>query len=822
MRTMMSMRTVGALVIAVVAPLGDAGSGALAQEVLVAEGSPMKYLANSANPGIALTWTAPGFNDALWGTGVYGVGYDTGPPPNALNLIATAVPPSTRSIYTRATFAIDDVLTVGTLFLGADWDDGYVAWINGTEVYRSPQMPGGIPEWNTAAGSHEPSNGTNPAYGALVNISQAAIPHLQNGTNVLAIGVWNASASSSDLVIVPQLIAGLPGPDPRGPYIQSAAPTSIILRWRTSGLQNSLVEYGPAHDQLTSSQSDPNPRTDHEVLLSDLQPGTTYYYRVGSSTSPFAGGTVDHYFVTPPSAGTRTPVRIWALGDSGTANASAAAVRNAYLALDDVRTDVWLMLGDNAYPDGTDSQYQAAVFDMYPQFLRNTPLWPTLGNHDAASAFSSSLTGPYYDMFTLPDAAEAGGLSSGTEAYYSFDHGNVHFICLNSEDVSRAPGGAMLTWLQNDLMATAQDWVIVYWHTPPYSKGSHDSDNASDSGGRLVQMRTNVVPILEAHGVDLVLGGHSHSYERSYLLDGHYGFSNTLTGPNLLAGTDDGRLDGDGAYQKATGGPAPHEGAVYVVAGTSGQASGGSLNHPAMFISLNILGSLVLDVNGDRLDGRFLTSQGVISDHFTMIKDTATPPVAAFSVSTTAGPAPLSVDFTDASSTNTASWSWDFDDDAVQDAGSRNATFIYASPGVHVASLTATNQGGSDIATQAICVADSVPGLVTGLTVTPQDGHVVITWTGAAGASAYDIIRGDLDLLALGGGNFGASVLTCLADGAGAAPIEDDAVPPPGGTFYYLVRAQEACGLAGTWDSGDPQQAIPRDPGIATSPQSCP
>ena len=658
--------------------------------------------------------------------------------------------------------------------------------------------------------------------GALAIAVVALLGDAGSGALAQEVLVSDANADSNDLAIVPQLVDSLPGPDPRGPYIQSATPTSITLRWRTSGLQDSLVEYGPAHDQLTSSQSNPNLRTDHEVLLSDLQPGTTYYYRVGSSTSPFAGGTADHYFVTPPAPGTRTPVRIWALGDSGTANASAAAVRNAYLALDDVHTDVWLMLGDNAYPDGTDSQYQAAVFDMYPQFLRNTPLWPTLGNHDAASAFSSSLTGPFYDMFTLPDAAEAGGLSSGTEAYYSFDHGNVHFICLNSEDVSRAPGGAMLTWLQNDLMATAQDWVIVYWHTPPYSKGSHDSDNASDSGGRLVQMRANVVPILEAHGVDLVLGGHSHSYERSYLLDGHYGLSNTLTGANLLAGTDDGRVDGDGAYQKATGGLAPHEGAVYIVAGTSGQASGGSLNHPAMFISLSILGSLVLDVNGDRLEGRFLTSQGVISDHFTMIKDTATPPVAAFSVSTTAGLAPLSVDFTDASTTNTAAWSWDFDDDAVQDAGSRNATFIYASPGVHVASLTATNQGGSDIATQTICVADSVPGLVTDLTVTPQDEHVAITWTGAAGASAYDVIRGDLDLLALGGGDFGASVLICLADGAGMAPIEDDADPPPGGTFYYLVRAQEACGFAGTWDSGDPQQANPRDPGIAMSPQSCP
>ncbi len=816
------VRLLPALAIAL-APLFDGrGADPMAQEVLVSEGSAMKYVANASDPGIGLAWTAPGFDDAPWNDGVFGVGYETAPPPNADNLIATAVPPFASSIYTRATFPIDEVLAVGTMHLGADWDDGYVVWINGVEVYRSPEMPGGVPAWNTVAGSHEASNGVNPSYGVLVDISQEAIPHLQNGINVLAIGVWNAGSTSSDLVLVPQLIAGLPGQDERGPYIQSATPTSVVLRWRTSGVEDSLVEFGSAHDQLTSSQSDPILRTDHEILLSDLQPATTYYYRAGSSTNPFAGGTVDHHFATPPAAGTRDAIRIWAIGDSGTANAAAAAVRDSYLGLDVVRTDVWLMLGDNAYPIGTDSEYQAAVFAMYPQLLRNTPLWPTLGNHDAVSAASSSLTGPYYDIFTLPDAGQAGGLSSGTEAYYAFDHGNVHFVCLNSEDVSNAPGGAMLTWLENDLMATAQDWVIVYWHTPPYSKGSHDSDSTIDSGGRLVQMRQNVVPVLEAHGVDLVLTGHSHSYERSYLLDGHYDFSNTLTGANLLAGTDDGRLDGDGAYQKATGGPAPHEGAVYIVAGASGQISGGSLNHPAMFISLNILGSLVLDVNGDRLDGRYLTSQGVISDHFTMIKDTATAPVAEFSVSTTAGVAPLSVDFIDASTTNTAAWSWDFDGDAAPDADSKNATFVYTSPGLHAASLTATNQGGADTATQPICVVAGAPVIVTDLMLAPQPDHALLTWSGVAGASGYDAIRGNLDLLILGGGDFASSVLTCLADGAGADPLVDDAYPAPGGIFYYIVRAQEACGFAGTWDSGGSSQTIPRDPGIAKSPQSCP
>ena len=67
-----------------------------------------------------------------------------------------------------------------------------------------------------------------------------------------------------------------------------------------------------------------------------------------------------------------------------------------------------------------------------------------------------------------------------------------------------------------------------------------------------------------------------------------------------------GRVEGTGAYRKAT---LAGEGAVYVVAGSSGQISGGTLNHPAMFIALNNLGSMVLDVNGNRLDARFLRAE---------------------------------------------------------------------------------------------------------------------------------------------------------------------------------------------------------------------
>ncbi|MBD0324029.1 MAG: metallophosphoesterase, partial [Aldersonia sp.] len=308
--------------------------------------------------------------------------------------------------------------------------------------------------------------------------------------------------------------------------------------------------------------------------------------------------------------------------DSGTANANVRAVRDAYYAFTGTRhTNLWMMLGDNAYTNGTDAEYQTAVFDVFPTMLRKSVLWPTLGNHDGLSADSATQTGPYYNIFSLPKAGEAGGLASGTAAYYSFDYANIHFICLESYETSRSATGPMLNWLQNDLASTAQPWVIVFFHHPPYSKGSHDSDTEIE----LREMRQNALPILENAGVDLVLSGHSHSYERSFLLDGHYGTSSTFTA-SMKKNAGSGREDGTGAYRKPTYGIAAHEGTVYAVAGTSGQASGGLLNHPAMYVSLNTVGSMVLDVNGSRLDASFIDLTGVKRDYFTIVKGGTPPP----------------------------------------------------------------------------------------------------------------------------------------------------------------------------------------------------
>ncbi|MEN8260288.1 MAG: metallophosphoesterase family protein [Pseudomonadota bacterium] len=409
----------------------------------------------------------------------------------------------------------------------------------------------------------------------------------------------------------------------RGPFLQQATHDSIRILWRTDQSTGSEIQYGTKKGNLTKSVVDPASIKNHEVVLSGLRPDTKYYYAViGEGGTLLAGDDAKHFFVTSPVPGTPKATRIWVIGDSGTANANVAAVRDSYEKFTGSRrTDVWLMLGDNAYVNGTDSEYQKAVFNMFPEMLAKAPLWPTLGNHDGRSADSGNQSGPYYDIFSLPKRGEAGGIPSGTEAYYAFDFGNIHFISLDSFDSSRSKSGAMLTWLENDLAATDQDWIIAFWHHPPYSKGSHDSDTESN----MVDMRKNALPILESYGVDLVLSGHSHSYERSFLLDGHYGSSGTLNN-GMILDEGNGQKNGDGAYLKTQTGPLANVGAVYTVAGSAGKTSGGDLDHPAMTVSLNKLGSVVLDVANDRLDAKFIDNTGKILDYFTIEKESVKQP----------------------------------------------------------------------------------------------------------------------------------------------------------------------------------------------------
>lgn len=565
-----------------------------AADVLVPLNATWRYLADGSNQGTA--WRASGFDDSAWAAGPAELGYGDN---DEATIVGFGPDPAQKYITTwfRHTFNVSQAYQGLTLDLLRD--DGAVVYLNGVLVVRS-NMPATYDyltlSSNSVAGLEEDTLYPYPVDASLLLI----------GSNVLAVEVHQTAANSSDISLDVRLRAEITPVLSREPYLQLATPDRITVRWRTSGATDSVVNFGPLPGSTAITVSDPALTEEHEVTLTGLTPLARYYYHVGSSTQVFAGGGVNHYFDVPPPVGTPKQTRAWLIGDSGTADANALAVKLAYLATGaGVPTDVWLMLGDNAYVTGDEAEYQRAVFDVYPELLRTTALWPTRGNHEANPSI-------YFGNFTLPTAGEAGGVASGTEAYYSFDHANVHFICLDSHGSDRSVGGPMWLWLQQDLTQTSQDWIVAFWHHPPYTKGSHDSDVEIN----LVQMRSNFLPLLEQGGVDLVFCGHSHSYERSFLLNGHYQDSSTLTSTMILD-PGDGRETGDGPYVKAA---MPHAGAVYTVAGSSGKTEAAALDHPVMVHSALTLGSVVLDFDGDRVDGRFITANGVVNDSFTLIK----------------------------------------------------------------------------------------------------------------------------------------------------------------------------------------------------------
>lgn len=415
----------------------------------------------------------------------------------------------------------------------------------------------------------------------------------------------------------------------RGPYIQQINTNSVIIKWKTNQNTSSGIFYGTDSTNLDQSEISPVTTSDHELLITGLSPDTKYYYEVGNQFGSLVSHSYEStYFQTSPNAGDGSVTRFWVLGDAGTANTNQEAVRDAYYGyVQGKHTDGILMLGDNAYDSGTDAEYQAAVFDMYAEKLRSASLWSCVGNHEVGffeggASNSSTQSGPYYDAFTFPVNAEVGGMASGTESYYSFDYDNIHFVVLNSADEDLGTGDLMYSWAESDLSQTTKDWIVMIWHHPPYTKGSHDSDNPFPwIDGQLVDMRENYLPLVEQYGVDLVMCGHSHSYERSFLLKGHFDDSGTFNLATHALDSGSGDPLTSCAYEKTTQGANAGHGTVYVTAGSSGKTSGGDLDHPAMYTSLNELGSCVVEVRGKRMDVIFLRENGQVDDRYAIVKD---------------------------------------------------------------------------------------------------------------------------------------------------------------------------------------------------------
>lgn len=286
----------------------------------------------------------------------------------------------------------------------------------------------------------------------------------------------------------------------RHPYLQQVTSSSAMLGWVTTQPVGTRVVLkkadGTEMPAANAAQEDVALRDEREnqmwAEMQGLEPSTVYCYSLADETGALTEPTG---FRTAPAPDDNAPVRFLAFGDSGGGGADQYALMEQMFT---VPYDLMLHTGDIAYSDGTIGQYEDNVFGVYQGLFRSIPFFPASGNHDYRTLSGA----PFRDVFNLP--------GDNGEKWYSFDWGRVHFASLDTE----ADYAKQAAWLDKDLEGSKAPWKIVYMHRPPYSSGKHGSDT---------KLQKLLSPILVKHGVQLVLAGHDHNYERIKPQEGvHY------------------------------------------------------------------------------------------------------------------------------------------------------------------------------------------------------------------------------------------------------------------------------------------------------------
>ena len=665
---------------------------------LIVSGDVWKFLDTGVAPS-STNWTGNGtFDDATWRQGPSQLGYG-----NDGERTLVSYGPSATSKYITTYFrrAISLTDASGTFSLRYKRDDGIVIYINGTELLREYLPTGTLT--NTTLASTIPD--TEEPLWKTVSVPASL---LRAGANVIAAEIHQASLTSSDIRFDLELTKNTPTTITleRGPYLQrysddpSLAITpgkrSMTIRWSTSAAADGRVIYktptgNPVTSPLQSSTAlafeagTPVAQTIHNVsvTLNNLEPDMVYSYTIQSGT--LSQGDATYYFKTAPVTGSTKKTRMWVLGDfgkkpdaNGNPNADQIKVRdsfNAYVQANatneaDKYVDLWLWLGDNAYDWGRDWEYQQSVFNVYDSrkspsqwIMKQTPFFATPGNHEyrnnqdpGAVARTNHGMNHYYSVVNNMTAGDAVGEHSRKEEYYSFDHANIHFVSLDTygyepnQTTVFPANSTQLAWLNRDLAlaqaSTKIKWIVVFFHHPPYTitEGSHNSDTEQE----LIDLRERLLKnVLEKYRVDLVLTGHSHNYQRSWPIQGHYGLEQEFTAsmdtyrvPVAASMSADGRYDcvtyapnstsltsaGKSLiYHKSSTATKNH--IIYVVNGSGGGIEGNAGSkwpHDAMQSFAYEAGSMYLEVEGNRLDGKFINADGVVRDQFKIIKDADT------------------------------------------------------------------------------------------------------------------------------------------------------------------------------------------------------
>jgi hypothetical protein len=284
------------------------------------------------------------------------------------------------------------------------------------------------------------------------------------------------------------LAQGLPQ---KGPYLSMVTQNSMVISWRTSTPDISVILYGLSTG-YENEQEDLVLKTAHSLTLSGLLPDTVYHYRL-----LFQGKqTPDYTFRTAVSPGNY--FRFCVYGDTRSQADSHLAVVNGIVSADPYFV---LHTGDLVANGSDESQWTVyfATICSSATSAQRFPFYYARGNHEGESPL-------YYNYFYLPH-----NNPDSTESYYSFDYGNSHFISLDTQK-PYGPSSAQYQWLRKDLVnAYNKTFVFVFMHDHPYCAGGHNSN---------LGLRDTLCPLFQTFKVDMVFSGHSHFYQRNGPLNG--------------------------------------------------------------------------------------------------------------------------------------------------------------------------------------------------------------------------------------------------------------------------------------------------------------
>lgn len=301
-------------------------------------------------------------------------------------------------------------------------------------------------------------------------------------------GPADAHADTLGSSPTPQFVRlGWPSADPS---------TSAGFSWRTDvdtmatvlawGVGGDLTERTEGASFLLAQDSDGQGGFRlHEVrLCGDLEPGTTYSYRVGGE----GAWSPTWRFSTPAAPGTFDSVRVAFAGDSRGAQSTWATIVELAEAHE---PDLYVFSGDMVDLGVNQDEWDlwmAAGEDVF----RGKGLIPAHGNHEF-------LARNYFGLFVLP----------GNEEWFSIDYGPLHIVSLNDtvrdlDDVERA----QVSFLEADLAANTSAWTVATHHQSAYS--------ACTAHGSNEVVRAAWSPVFDQYGVDVVVAGHNHIYERSH------------------------------------------------------------------------------------------------------------------------------------------------------------------------------------------------------------------------------------------------------------------------------------------------------------------